>query len=148
MDDVLQNDLEVWFGDYNSRFFKGQISKWTVQLGFPPDLYDVGIPDGYCDQAGHTLSIGFGNQEKARKTLICKMIHASAGDWHWKQFRKELNCVKELGAPVFSSDLNPLTVPTGNDIRELIIEFIRHGLKFHEVQEETGYVLDLRAGRL
>ena len=74
-----------------------------------------------------------------------EMVHASVGDGHGKQFRNELNRVKELGAPVDSSDLKPRSEPTGNDVRELIIEFIRHRLELRDAQEETAYVFGFKS---
>ena len=129
MDSATQNDLESWFGDYNSRFFDGKLSKWKVQLGYPSDIYDVGDPDGYCARGEKILYIALCSKEKARKTLIHEMVHASAVDWHGKRFRDELLRVKELAAPVHSLDLKPHKVPTGAEVTEIIIEFIRYRLE-------------------
>ncbi|MFC1583659.1 hypothetical protein ACFL4U_03135 [Candidatus Neomarinimicrobiota bacterium] len=145
MDEVTQADLDFWFKEFNLSYFEGRLSDWKVQHGYPPDDYNVGLPDGYCDRNEKTLYIGFCGEDKAKKLLIHEMVHASGIDWHGKRFRAELNRVKGLGAPVRYSDLKPRSVPNGNQVREMIIECIRDGLNLKQAQEETAFIFRFRS---
>ncbi|MCK4578972.1 MAG: hypothetical protein KAU50_09290 [Candidatus Marinimicrobia bacterium] len=145
MDEVTQSDLDFWFREFNSSYFDSSLSNWRVQHGYPPDIYNVGLPNGYCDRKEKTIYIGFCGEGKAKKILIHEMVHASGIDWHGKRFRNELNRVKSMGAPVRPSDLKPRPVPNGDQVREMIIECIRDGLNLKQAEEETAFIYKFRS---
>ena len=128
-------DLNRWFDKFNEQYFNGRLKSWSVTIGDHTEAPNV---HGYCDRSTKTLFIGevaLFDRDIAQSTLLHEMTHATAGGWHGQRFMRELNRVKQEGAPVHDVELREPIKPNAASISSLIDEaMLAEGLTLAQAQ--------------
>jgi hypothetical protein len=109
--------LNLWFSEYNRRFFNDRLSGWTVTADDNhPGTY------GYSDRKTKQIHVRFYTHRDElgmRATLIHEMAHAATNSGHGTKWRQEMERLRDAGAPT-----EPLDFLVPYSARDIVTSFI------------------------
>ncbi len=113
---MAQEELQKLFDRYNRKYWRAQLPRYTVVIS-------TRWHGGYCAKRLRVIFIHpdiAADDQRAKRTLLHEMSHASAPSGHGKLWKAEMRRLKRQGAPILETDITEYesseNVPTRSDI--------------------------------